>query len=584
VIDPLVSLAFAIYGNRGGYALLLGSGISRAAGVPTGWEVVLDLIERVRQVEGEVGNESSEDWYWSRFNSEPDYAVLLEAIAREPAERQRLLRRYFEPSTQEREEGLKLPTAAHRAIARLVQGGFVRVIITTNFDRLLEDALGEVGIVPTVIATADAVAGAPPLAHSQCVIVKVHGDYIDTRIRNTPTELDSYDPLLDRLLDQIFDEYGLVICGWSAEWDVALRDAIARCPTRRFTTFWTSRGELARAARDLANARRAEVIPIKDAEGFFSALEEKVAALEELDAPHPLSTRLAVVTLKRYLADDRYRIRLHDLFHDEVARLEEQTTLTRMPVGGITMNRDEYLQRLGRYEAISEPLVALMATGAYWSDQEQRELLISILDRLASRWTEPMGGIGTLLELLDYPTVLALYGAGLGAVAGNQLETLAHLLGRLEVRRHGERIAFPLEMAVARVVDEGPLQPVSGNPRHYTPASDRLAEVLREPLRELIPNDGRFLEIFDRFEYLFSLAFADLSGRSGGPMWAPVGSFAWRNRRVRDGSLYQGVAEEVGREGGDWPFLHGPLFEQSSGRFMEVKAAVDDSVARLPWL
>jgi hypothetical protein len=89
----------------------------------------------------------------------------------------------------------------------------VRVIVTTNFDRLLELALAEVGVVPTTLATPDAVAGALPLAHTNCTIVKVHGDYVDARIRNTPEELAQYDKRIDKLLDRIFDEHGLVVCG-----------------------------------------------------------------------------------------------------------------------------------------------------------------------------------------------------------------------------------------------------------------------------------------------------------------------------------------------------------------------------------
>jgi hypothetical protein len=58
---------------------------------------------------------------------------------------------------------------------------------------------------------------------------------MDTRIRNTPEELDKYDPRTDRLLDRIFDDFGIIVCGWSAEWDSALRAAIERCPSRRFT-------------------------------------------------------------------------------------------------------------------------------------------------------------------------------------------------------------------------------------------------------------------------------------------------------------------------------------------------------------
>jgi hypothetical protein len=39
--------------------------------------------------------------------------------------------------------------------------------------------------------------------------------------------------------------------------------------------------------------------------------------------------------------------------------------------------------------------------------------------------------------------------------------------------------------------------------------SDHLAEVLREPLRELIPSDTS-TEVFDRFEYLLAIAYGDL--------------------------------------------------------------------------
>jgi hypothetical protein len=52
MIDPLISLAFAMQSNKGVYALLLGSGVSRAAQIPTGWEVVLDLVEKLAHLQG----------------------------------------------------------------------------------------------------------------------------------------------------------------------------------------------------------------------------------------------------------------------------------------------------------------------------------------------------------------------------------------------------------------------------------------------------------------------------------------------------------------------------------------------------
>lgn len=150
-MHPILPLAISMHANKGIYALLLGSGISRAAEVPTGWEVQLDLIRRVARLEGEHCDPYPAEWYAVRHGEPPNYSKLLGTLAKTPAERSRLLREYFEPTEEERERGVKLPTAAHRAIAELVKRGYVRVVVTTNFDRLLEQAIENVGIVPTAI-------------------------------------------------------------------------------------------------------------------------------------------------------------------------------------------------------------------------------------------------------------------------------------------------------------------------------------------------------------------------------------------------------------------------------------------------
>ena len=232
MIDPIHSLAFSVQANPGVYAVLLGSGVSRAAKIPTGWEVTLDLIRKLAELHGETSDPDPERWYLEKVDQEANYSNLLDELAKTPAERQQLLRTYWEPAEQEREDGEKQPTAAHRAIATLVAQGFIKVIITANFDRLVETALNDAGVVPTVLSSPDQVQGALPLIHTQCCVFKVHGDYLDTRIRNTPDELDQYPPEFDQLLDRIFDEFGLIVCGWSAEWDGALRSALTRAPSR----------------------------------------------------------------------------------------------------------------------------------------------------------------------------------------------------------------------------------------------------------------------------------------------------------------------------------------------------------------
>lgn len=119
VLDPTISLAFSLHTNPGAYALLLGSGISRSAEIPTGWEVVVDLIEQVAALSDADSGGNPAGWYRERFERDADYSVLLEELASEPGERQRLLRAYFEPNDDDREQGRKMPTPAHAAIARL---------------------------------------------------------------------------------------------------------------------------------------------------------------------------------------------------------------------------------------------------------------------------------------------------------------------------------------------------------------------------------------------------------------------------------------------------------------------------------
>jgi hypothetical protein len=151
----------------------------------------------------------------------------------------------------------------------------------------MENALRERGIEPTVIASLDALAGAEPITHSACYLLKLHGDYKDARIRNTDEELAVYPAKYGRLLDRIFDEHGLIICGWSGEWDQALRAALLRAPNRRYALYWATRGGLKDSAKEIADHRRARLVTITDADSFFSGLNRRVETLEQTHPQNP---------------------------------------------------------------------------------------------------------------------------------------------------------------------------------------------------------------------------------------------------------------------------------------------------------
>ena len=426
MMDPIQSAAFAIQTHPGVYAVLVGSGVSRGADIPTGWEIVLDLIGKVAVAEKESANPDPGHWYLERYGEAPDYSRLLDTLAKTPTERQQLLRPYFEPTEQERGDGLKQPTAAHRAIARLVQLGFIRVIITTNFDRLIERALEDEGVAPEMISSPDQVRGALPLTQARCRVIKINGDYLDSRIRNTPEELDEYPDEFNDLLDRIFDEFGLVVCGWSADWDGGLRDALYRTPTRRFTTFWATKGEPTDNAQRLIDHRQAEVIPIDDADTFFGTVLETVESIQDFSKPHPLSTEAAVASLKRYLPNPEYRIRVADLINATVEQVINATSGEGFEIQGAPEPTQELISsRMRRYESACSTLLAMAPYGGLWAEEHHYYGWGQALTRLGT--TASRGGFNAWRALETYPARLMLYALGMGAVQSGRLQFLNQL-------------------------------------------------------------------------------------------------------------------------------------------------------------
>lgn len=172
MIDTATALSFAIFENRGVFALLLGSGVCRSAEIPTGWEITLDLIRKVGRLNGVAEQSDWGQWYREAYKKQPNYSELLDALSASPDERRSILHRYIEPTPDDLAQGRRIPTQAHRAIARIVRAGFVRVVITTNFDRLIENALREEGVEPTVVKSEDDLKGSVPLIHSRCFVLK----------------------------------------------------------------------------------------------------------------------------------------------------------------------------------------------------------------------------------------------------------------------------------------------------------------------------------------------------------------------------------------------------------------------------
>jgi hypothetical protein len=581
--DTLINLSFSMHSGPGTFALLLGSGISQGAEIPTGWEIVRDLIRQLATLEGEPDIDNPEQWFEEKYHEAPKYSFLIERVAPSPTDRQNLLKQYIEPTDSQREQGSKVPSQSHKSIAQLVKNGTVRIILTTNIDRLLETALGEVGITPVVIFNDDSLKGAMPYVHSPCTIIKLHGDYLDSRIKNTPDELAKYSDKMNTCLDRIFDEFGLVICGWSAKWDLALRDALYRRQNRRFSSYWVYPQKLSSEASDLKDHLRAIPLPIENADKFFQKLSENIEALQAFERPHPLSVPLAIAQVKKFVAEDKYRVQLHDLVQDEVNKLCEELNSDRFKTEGLGITDDnfkiEFQKRIQEYENSAAMAIGIFSTLTYFDNSKVAPLISGNIMRLARR---PRNG-GHFVDLQLYPALLVSYTIGIAAIETQNYRALAALLLDTKCDDYGRKRSIPKCLNVWDVFSQRSykLIPIENAENLHTPASDYLLKTLCKPLSHIIHDKQRYEESFNIFEYILGLVCVDLEtpDLSSARIWGPAGRFGWCYNLEYKFSKIPTPIDEFFRkgiaQGSNWGLLKAGFFNGSIDRLNECKSVYD---------
>ena len=241
-----------------------------------------------------------EQWYRDKNGIPPTYQGFLAAMAQSQEERQRMLRPYFDPT----ERDLK-PTAAHRAIAKLVKSGHVSVILTANFDKLMEDSLHEVGIHPTVIETPATLSkGLSPIHTLGCCVIHLHGDYLSpAAMLNTVDELEVYAPELESLIKRILGDYGLIIAGWSSVYDQALKELIQSNYPGRYTPTWIEPFAQSKTASDQLAYLNGTLFQA-DADESLEFLADAITSIAENRGRHPLTIPTAAA-MPRGRADRR---------------------------------------------------------------------------------------------------------------------------------------------------------------------------------------------------------------------------------------------------------------------------------------
>lgn len=537
--NQIISAAYTTYINKGAFALLLGSGTSRNAGIPTGWDITLNLVKQVALLNKETIHELPDEWYVNKFKEDLDYSNLLGKLTTTQEERINLLRPFIEPTEDEFNEGLKRPTKAHGQIAQLVRLGYIKVILTTNFDRLMENALKDIGIEPTVISNPKHIDNSIPLIHSKITVIKINGDYLDTGFLNLKSELEKYDSELEKLMNYVFENFGLITCGWSAKWDIALVNSLKSSNKFRFSNFYTHLNEPDTELTELSEFRRGHLIRIRDADNFFSELHEDILALETNNQQHPLSAKVALARLKKYVVKEEYIISIHELISnicDETLESVKSVPFPKPDMEGMNKVLNAYLQRF-------DTLSLLLAEGVYWAKSYHDKIWIETIKKTGDIDHEQnrTGSYAVWSDIQYFPCLVSRYLVGVAAVSNSNFKLLNDLLNiELHERYNSKNIlekTNPWE-----VIKSDHLNQMLGQ-RFPTPMSEVLYKYIRPYFKQFIPIDKEFDEIFDYYEFICAITFVKKSDQSDRG-WGPIGRFGYRDRKILDRKLEQAKSDQ----------------------------------------
>lgn len=237
---------------------LLGAGASASSGIPTATEMLWEFKQALYVSQKKVSKKSVEDRtnprirdmlrsYIGSSNSFPtegaadEYAALFEAAWPNEGDR----RTYIESKTR----GAK-PSYGHLVLATLLKAGHTKMVWTTNFDHLVDDACAKV--FDTTSSLTSVGLQAPALAKEAIagqrwpIQVKLHGDFQFRRLKNTGEELRHQDAELRRILIEACQSAGMVVAGYSGRDEsvmAALREAIKDGASFPGGLFWLHRGD-----------------------------------------------------------------------------------------------------------------------------------------------------------------------------------------------------------------------------------------------------------------------------------------------------------------------------------------------------
>ena len=274
-INPVIPLSYNLADGRKKYVLFCGAGVSKDAGIPTGWDILLKTLRLIRAQEEGTSKEWTDnemETYYKTNYKESTYSEIIGSLFPSVEDQREFLEKIFEN---------KAPGKAHKLIAEWVKTGLIRFIITTNFDSLIEKALDDAGMWGkySVITNGQQVLTSKPWhLVDNCRIYKIHGTIEQGQIRNTDKDLEKLDEDIEKHFLDIIEGHGVIVLGYGGnKEDKAVMVSFNRRRFKGYTLYWAFHEKVSDNVQELVDRQDGRFIKINNASTF---LEEVLSRVE----------------------------------------------------------------------------------------------------------------------------------------------------------------------------------------------------------------------------------------------------------------------------------------------------------------
>lgn len=388
-MNPLIQLAASALPGEKKYVLFAGAGVSKDAGVPTAWDLMLETAKLLYCADGKAAKPSSKeisDWFLLSKYAEMSYADLIGAVYTSSPEQQAFLRKFLNGSK---------PGEAHLLIAELVRRDIVRAVVTTNFDNYIEQALERLEIPVQVISNDEDLEHSEPLIHCKAVrIYKPHGTLGRGALRNTPRDLQSLSQTMEDELVRVLSEHGLVILGYSGA-DPCILKVLSKRKPNKYPLFWIDPSNPTPAAVQLIEERQYRFMPCLGASAFLKEYLQLVDRLGEL-APS-IGHGPSLYDLETSLKNGGGQVAA--VWTDYVSALNSELKGTRPDFSKFTDYDEAIVAQIERATAISARFAEAALLAAKYSSEDAARTLYMNFGKLSAYRELPDGFSGHYNEM-----------------------------------------------------------------------------------------------------------------------------------------------------------------------------------------